>query len=656
MKLKVFTGLLLGVVVVLFYAVFTNHYYHEKERTASAIIESIDGSIIDLSFIMSQNNAKDVKHSKTLIDRKLATNNYLKAITVFDKATPIIYTNFKYMHRPVSSIDIVKIKNYNQLIGANNIETKIVYYDNWDKKTYTIVYTLNKKYIQSYFSQNKIEYILLFLVFPGILIFITSSLFIKYIFNPLHTLREYTTTDGVCIPPKFKILELETLRGSTVEAFELLKKEKRELFKLSRTDSLTGLDNRASLEEKINIIIDDKDSKRTEFALLFLDIDHFKSINDSLGHKTGDELLVKLAKIMQASLTEDDIVARIGGDEFIIVLNSYHTDEKLERIINNITQSANTQIVIDGIDMNITVSIGISICPTDDNNLSGLMQKADIALFKAKELGRNQHVYFTNQMFDETQRLIALNKDMLSALLNKEYTLHYQPQVDINSNKIIGAEALIRWQKDDGFVSPNEFIPVAEKSGFIIDLGWWIITTALKDKLVWEEKGLDISMSINIAAKQFSDPNFYDNFKFYLDRFRVDRSQITLEITEYIFMYSDKSLLETFKKIKALGVSISLDDFGTGYSSLSYLKKFPIDVIKIDKTFIDDYNSVDGKVFLDTIIKMAESLHLDLVAEGVEEQEQLDFLYERKCDKYQGYLCSKPLPPKDFIEFVENKV
>ncbi|RLC45133.1 MAG: hypothetical protein DRH57_08630, partial [Candidatus Cloacimonadota bacterium] len=572
-------------------------------------------------------------------------NKYLSGITLYDKNKPILYTSRKFIDKPS---DTALTFGDNNIEDFQHLKSVITCYSNWDKKEYELILTLDSKKVKSFFNKNFIEYFLVFVLYPAVLFVLIGYLFSRFIFTPLQELKDYTTEEGVIIPPSTKITELEDLRASTVDAFERLKEERKELFKLSRTDALTSIGNRYYLNEQLELLITDMDRRKQSFFLLFIDIDNFKSVNDSLGHHIGDEVLISVANIIKDELREDDIVARIGGDEFIVLVNTVNTDEKLERLIDIISRNINQKIIIDDVHMHTTVSIGIAKYPGDGTTLETLLQRGDIALFKSKELGKNKHVYFNTSMLDEALYLIELNKDMVIALENDEYELYYQPQVDIKSNQIVGAEALIRWNKAGGQISPVEFIPVAEKSGFIIELGWWIITAALKEKVLWENQGLDLTMSINIAAKQFADTNFYDNFKFYVNKFKVNPLQITLEITEYIFLYEETELINTFNKLKELGVSISLDDFGTGYSSLSYIKHFPIDTIKIDKSFVDAYDTTAGEVFLETIISMAISLEIDLVAEGVEEQAQLDFLNKRYCSKYQGYLCSKPLPAKDF--------
>ena len=645
MKLKTFAIIVITLVLTLFYTGSTIHYFEDNDRRHTMLKDTILNTMTDLDFTLSKNNCSEISSHTVLLKRKLATNKYLSAITVYEKNMPIMSTNHKMTTKPIVSPTNISDKNIEEV---HNLKSVITCYDDWTKKEYELIFTLDRKKVKSFFNNNFVDYFLVFILYPGILFILIGYMFSKYIFEPLQKLKQYTTEAGVLIPSGFDIKELEELRFSTVDAFERLKEERHEMFKLSRIDALTNIGNRYHLNEQIGKLIADRSRRKQEFYLLFIDIDNFKSINDSLGHDIGDEVLIKVADILRNLLHMDDDIARIGGDEFIILVNSISTDEKLERVIETIAENINSNIIVDSNRLNLTASIGIAKYPEDGASLASLLQRGDIALFKAKELGKNRHVYFDPKMLDEALYLIELNKDMSTGLENEEYELYYQPQVDIKTNKIVGAEALIRWNKDGKQISPVEFIPVAEKTGFIVELGWWIITDALKEKLIWETKGLDLTISINIAAKQFADENFYDNFKFYVNKFKVNPNEIILEITEYIFLYGEEVLMETFNNLKSMGVSISLDDFGTGYSSLSYIKHFPIDTIKIDKSFIDDYKSEAGAVFLETIISMSINLEIDLVAEGVEEEDQLDFLSKRHCKKYQGYLCSKPVPSKAF--------
>ena len=651
MKLKTFTVVIL--ILSLFYIGSTAYYFNNQVAQHDMMKDNIYSTLSDLDFLLSNNNCHNLMQSSVLLKRKLITNKYLNNISLYDKNKPIIYTSRTFIDKPASiplTFDKGNIENFQHL------KTIITCYPNGDKKEYDLIISLDSKKIKSLFNENLVKYFLVFVLYPTFIFTIIGYLISKFIFNPLHQLKQYTTEQGVIIPPYVKITELEELRISTVDAFEQLKEERKESYKLSRTDLLTGIGNNHYLNEQIQLLIDDTDISTQNFSVLSIDVDDFKSINNSLGLHAGDTVLIEIVRILKDILHYEDIITRVGVDVFVIIITSVNTEEKLERLINSISTNIHNDIIIDGTQLHTTVNIGIVKYPDDGVLLNDLLQRSNIALFKSKDLGKNKHVYFNNSMLKETLYLIELSKNMETALINNDYGLYYQPQVDIKMNKIVGAEALIRWNNNGVQISPVEFIPVAEKTGFIIDLGWWIITTALKEKLAWEKQGIDLTMSINIAAKQFADIDFYDNFKFYMQKFKVNPTQIVLEITEYIFLYEETSLLNTFNNLRELGVSISLDDFGTGYSSLSYIKNFPIDTIKIDKSFIDDYASEDGMVFLETIISMAINLEIDLVAEGVEEQEQLNFLSKRHCSKYQGYLCSKPLPAKEFLALYTESI
>ncbi|MGE3299035.1 MAG: putative bifunctional diguanylate cyclase/phosphodiesterase, partial [Arcobacter sp.] len=385
---------------------------------------------------------------------------------------------------------------------------------------------------------------------------------------------------------------------------------------------------------------------------LFLDIDHFKTVNDSLGHNIGDELLQNIASIIKKTLRPNDFVARIGGDEFAIIIQDYKSYLELSQIIKRIQKQLGHQWIIQTHPINIACSIGVAFYPKDGNDIFSLMKNADIAMYQAKKLGRNQYHFFTEELNQIVQNTINLDKDMRQALIDNEYCLFYQPKVDLSSSKIVGVEALIRWiSPTKGFIAPNVFIPLAEENGFIKELGNWIVEEALNQHLKWKEMGIDINISINISAKQLLDKSFVPKFINTLENKNINPSKIDLEITEYMFMEESKETKNNLNKLHDFGVTISLDDFGTGYSSLSYLKKFPIDYLKVDKAFLDDFNSVDGSIFLETIVKMGQMLKMKVIAEGVETQEQIDYLKSISCDQYQGYYFSKPLSSKDFEKF-----
>jgi diguanylate cyclase (GGDEF)-like protein len=629
------------------------YYFNDSTLHQDILKHNIYQTAMALDYKLTTDNCQNIKQIPKIINGKLIENKYLSNISIYKGNKQIFSTSKKIIDKPQNTPIAL---NKGKITDNKYLKTTFTCCSTLGKNKYDVILTLNNQKIKSVINKYDIDYLIFFIFYPTFVVLLLGFILFKFIFTPVQQLKRYTTEKGVIIPPVVLIPELEELRTSTVEAFELLEYEKMELFKLSRTDSLTGLGNRTYLNEQLELMIDRTSSISNKFSMVCLDINNFKSINDSLGYVIGDELLVAIANILKEVLHEDDVITRISGDEFILLISSVTTNEKLERLLDKISIILEQKIIIGGVHLSITISIGITKYPENGDTLESLLQQGNIALSKSKKLGKNKYVYFDDAMLDDTLYLIELNNNMVAALNNDEYELYYQPQINIQTNKIVGAEALIRWNKNGQQISPTEFIPIAEDSGFIIDLGWWIITSAFKEKLSWEKQGIGLSMSINIAARQLIDVDFYDTFKFYLHKFGINPKEIVLEITEYIFLYENDSLLDSFYKLKELGISIALDDFGTGYSSLSYIKRFPIDIIKIDKSFMDDYNSLEGEVFIETIISMSINLEIDLIAEGVENQAQLDFLSKRHCKKYQGYLCSKPLPSKEFKELYEKNI
>ena len=441
-----------------------------------------------------------------------------------------------------------------------------------------------------------------------------------------------------------------------VDTFSRLDTEKKELYLMARTDSLSGLSNRNSLKEYLDRLILTSKRIKKEFAFLYLDIDHFKSINDSLGHNIGDELLQSISLLFKKILRPSDFIARIGGDEFVIIIQDYESYFDLSNIIERIQKELSKNWTIKTNPINISCSIGISFYPKDGETKVELMKNADIAMYEAKKLGRNQYHFFTETLNETVQNAILLNRNMRLALENDEYELFYQPKVDLETSEITSVEALIRWRTpEDGIINPDSFIQLAEDNNFIQELGVWIIDEAIRQYVDWRKRNIDIAISINISAKQLLKPDFAEKLISKLRTNHINPSKIDLEITEYIFMQNSIETNSNLDRLHNYGISISLDDFGTGYSSLSYLKKFPIKYLKIDKSFLDDFNTKEGSTFVETIVKLGQTLNMKIIAEGIEKLEQVEYLKKIKCDQYQGYFCSKPLNAKDFEQFYLNK-
>lgn len=423
---------------------------------------------------------------------------------------------------------------------------------------------------------------------------------------------------------------------------------------LAQHDALTGIPNRLNLYNQMEHIIAHSKSHSKQFAMIFLDLDHFKNINDTLGHDIGDKLLKSVVNRVSPVIREEDIFARIGGDEFIIVLTD--TEEiNLTATMGKIMNLFREEWLIDSYELKISASIGISLFPQDGDNTTKLMKNADIAMYKAKELGRDNFSFFTDEINREVHEEMQLEQDMFYALEHNEFALYYQPKVESETSTLIGAEALIRWHHPTkGLIPPEKFITLAENTGFILKLGDWIIREGCRAIARFNSVGAKrMQISINVSPRQLQHGNLYRNIKEALIEANIDASQLCIEITESVKMDAIDKTISLLTKIKRLGVSICMDDFGTGYSSLSYLHRFPIDSLKIDKAFVDFIPRNDEKtILLDTIIIMARTLGLKVIAEGVEEEFQREYLIKKGCLYYQGALFSGPVEEYEFIEFI----
>ncbi|MDP3267315.1 MAG: EAL domain-containing protein [Sulfuricurvum sp.] len=614
------------------------------------MLKTLNSSLSETSYQLSKNlkTKEDITISRPILDRIAANQSFINAIVVVDGNKVLLSTDPHYRSEFICAEDSSSMSAYQTLTKKKSIEQEIRFYNGSNLETLTLIYVLNQNEIKTYFIKNQKEFLIYFGLLPIFLLFVMFILLRRFISIPLEKLRQFAYYQSE-IPKVYKIRELESIRYSMVQTFSRLEAEKNELYLIARTDALSGLANRNSLEEYLQKLIASSLRENREFAFLFLDIDHFKSINDSLGHNVGDELLKNVASVIQKVVRPNDIVARIGGDEFVIILQNYDTYLELSAIIERIQKQLMRPWLIQNHPIHISSSVGIALYPDDGTDIVTLMKHSDIAMYQAKKNGRSRYQFFTQELNHSIQHLIQLDKEMRWALEHSEYELYYQPKIDLKSGKIVGAEALIRWiSPEKGIIAPDTFIPLAEENGFIVKLGDWIIDEALNQHLKWKEKGIDIIISINISTKQLLEIGFVNKLIEKIESKKVDPAKIDIEITEYMFIEANKESHDILNAISDYGISISLDDFGTGYSSLSYLKKFPIDYLKIDKTFLDDYNTEDGAVFIETIVKMGQVLKIKVVAEGVEEEDQVHFLKEIGCDQYQGYYCSKPLKVTEF--------
>jgi diguanylate cyclase (GGDEF)-like protein len=643
--------------LVSLYTIFIYHFHEDENKLARVILKTLNNHISEASYTISKSikSKDDIFLFKAQLDRNSANDDFISAIAIFDTHDNLILTTDPDYKTTQVQLDKKDINAYKKLINKKYLEHEIRFYEDKNIKKLRLVYFLEQEELNAHFNNNRIDYLTYFGIPPVIILIFIFILIRRYITKPLEELRQYAYYNNV-VPKVFKVRELETIRYSMVDTFSRLEKEKKELYLMARTDSLSGLSNRNSLNEYLGRLIISAKRANKEFAFLYLDIDHFKSINDSLGHNIGDELLQSISILFKKILRPSDFIARIGGDEFVIIIQDYESYFDLSTIINRIQKQLSRNWTIKTNPINISCSIGISFFPKDGETQIDLMKNADIAMYEAKKQGRDQYHFYTEELNQSVQKSILLDKSMRQALKNDEYQIFYQPKVDIKSSKIVGVEALIRWiSPKDGVINPNSFIALAEENNFIQELGEWIINEVIGQYIKWREKEINISISINISAKQLSMPNFANKLISKLKKNNIDASEIDLEITEYIFMQDSLDTKANLNKLHAYGISISMDDFGTGYSSLSYLKKFPITYLKIDKSFIDDFNTKEGSAFVETIVKLGQTLNMKIIAEGIESIEQLEYLSKIKCNQYQGFYCSKPLNTKDFEEFYLNR-
>lgn len=416
-----------------------------------------------------------------------------------------------------------------------------------------------------------------------------------------------------------------------------------------RHDPLTNLPNGLLLQDRLVQAIYQAGRENHKVAVMCLDLDHFKVVNDMLGHFVGDKLLQEISRRISSVFRASDTVSRRGGDEFVIILPDLKAVDAAAVIAAKLINVISDLCLIDGNEIKITTSIGISIFPEDGYDENSLIKYADAAMYHAKKNGRNNYQFFTNEMNQLALERMSIERKLRHALERQEFCLHYQPQVDLRSGHIIGVEALLRWNNlETGMIPPGLFIPIAEENGLIIPIGEWVLREACRQNSEWRMLGLpEITMAVNLSAVQFRQNNFGEMIQSILCEYDLDPSGLELEITEGVVMHNAEVSIALLLELKAMRLKLSVDDFGTGYSSLSYLKRFPIDKLKIDQSFVHDIDvDSDDAVIVSTIINMARTLKLKVIAEGVETAEQLSFLKHQGCDEIQGYYFSKPVPPE----------
>ncbi|MCZ6679061.1 MAG: EAL domain-containing protein [Candidatus Poribacteria bacterium] len=435
------------------------------------------------------------------------------------------------------------------------------------------------------------------------------------------------------------------------------KATEKHLAQLARYDSLTGLANRALFMDRLPPALARANRANQMVALMFLDLDRFKTVNDTLGHDVGDLLLQAVAERLKGCLRQMDTVARLGGDEFTLILEGLSHAEDAVTVAEKILQVMAPPFILKNHEVFVSPSIGITIYPHDGDNIEDLMKSADTAMYHAKEGGRNTYQFYTKDMNLHTVDRLTLESDLRRAVEREEFLLHYQPQFSLNTGEVTGVEALIRWHHPErGLVAPSQFIPLAEETGLIIPIGEWVLRAACVQNKAWQAAGFPpVRVAINLSARQFWDKRLFETVAEVLEDTGLNPRYLGLEITEGSAMQDVDYTISASQMLKEIGVQLSVDDFGTGYSSLSYLKRFPIDMLKIDRSFVMDIPADSDDVAITTaIIALAHSLGLKVIAEGVETEDQLQFLRSLQCDEAQGFLFSRPLPAEEVTKLLSQ--
>lgn len=426
---------------------------------------------------------------------------------------------------------------------------------------------------------------------------------------------------------------------------------------LAYHDELTELPNRNLFLDRLQQAIFDADREECLLAVMFLDLDRFKTINDSLGHTVGDQLLIQAGKRLSKVLRVGDTVARLGGDEFSVVLTGINNVVDCTKVADKMLQAIAMPFVIGERELVVTASIGITLYPFDNAELQGLLKNADIAMYHAKDAGRNNYQFYSSSMAEAAAERMGVEMHLRRALSRNEFVLHYQPILDLTSGAIVGIETLVRWAHPErGLVGPDSFISVAEETGLIVPLGEWVLRTACEHARVMEDLDLQIPrIAVNLSPRQFRDLSLIDNMRAIFEEYEFDPSRLDFEITESLLMSDIDTVQRQLGEITHLGIELSIDDFGTGYSSLSYLRQLPISNLKIDRSFVRDLpDNADDAAIVSSTISMAHYLGMKTIAEGVETREQLQFLRQANCDIAQGYLISQPLPLEDLCRFIKD--
>lgn len=479
----------------------------------------------------------------------------------------------------------------------------------------------------------------------------------KYLSSLMPVLREMSGQDEAQFLAAYDALLKVVFFDMELALDTYFNGDRQELLHMANHDALTGLPNRNLLRDRIEQAFHQAKREESHVAVFFIDLDRFKNINDSLDHSIGDKVISAVSLRLADCLREGDTLARLGGDEFVVVLPDMEREEAIASVAEKLLRSLDQSIMANAHELFVSVSIGIAVYPMDGKSQDEVLKNADTAMYRAKQEGRNTFRFYQREMNTLALSRLKLETQLRQALEKREFLLHYQPQVDLTNGRIVGVEALLRWQSKDGLISPADFIPLAEETGLIVPIGEWVLETACLQAVAWNAAGIfPLRVAVNLSARQFWQQDIAQTVSHALAKTGCDPSWLELEITEGIIMERPEEAATALKTLTGMGITVAIDDFGTGYSSLSYLKRFPIHSLKIDRSFVLDIaTDPDDASIVSAVIALAHSLNLRVVAEGVEDESQLSFLRMQKCNLVQGYYFYRPQPVEAITQFLLAK-